>query len=323
MDEKLARGMARDLMRKLGKTGDFFKGPLGEPILKLQNQYLGGPGVAQDKIISTGMTLQRQIASCGPFPTSYRAIRHPLRNRCVVETVRAACVEGEEQHWAVLAGAVLDIGRASCAIVETVSHVAVSQHTFVRLFQRGEFGSQRVHDLLARLSLFVTPLLKVALDRRGGLGSDVAVPYSDGLLLGTIERNPLEDGQGPSVVIVSRDGAQVDRLQAPFQLSDGSIATISINTYVGDWELFDNQKGIRSRLEMLAARNLDSMKALRTCALYGYPDPQMIERFGDKVIETIEPDAAIELMELLTAFFSTPEWKMHAEAHRRPTRALQ
>jgi hypothetical protein len=65
------------------------------------------------------------------------------------------------------------------------------------------------------------------------------------------------------------------------------------------------------------------MKALRTCALYGYPDPQMIERFGDKVIETIEPDAAIELMELLTAFFSTPEWKMHAEAHRRPTRALQ
>jgi hypothetical protein len=49
----------------------------------------------------------------------------------------------------------------------------------------------------------------------------------------------------------------------------------------------------------------------------------MIERFGDKVIETIEPDAAIELMELLTAFFSTPEWKMHAEAHRRPTRALQ
>jgi hypothetical protein len=114
------------------------------------------------------------------------------------------------------------------------------------------------------------------------------------------------------------------RLKAPFEFDAETIPTISINTYVSNDELFDDQKDILRKLILLADRFRVTMTKMRTLCALGYPDQEVEKLLGPAPVEEADLAALGELVDFIRAFFETPDWKTHTEAHRgRSTQAIQ
>lgn len=322
LDEKLARGKARDLLRWVKQVTSFDDGPLRPVLVELNALYArsGGP----PNVVSTGLALRDRLAAAGPFPTNALVVKHPTRKRVVVESVRPAAIAGTEQEWLACAGSAFDLGRHELGMVETSGHVAISHHALARLHQRGGFSRGRMAELLDVATAFVGPLIQAVARLRWRLGREVAVPFGNGLLLGSIDANFHEEGQGASFTTVSRDGrSEMLLLDCPYTVSAEHRCTliVSIHTFVGDRDLFPEQQVIRADLLGFQKRFRAEMEAIRTGMLRGYPDPRMVERFGP-VTEHLTPGQLVALGETMQRFFDTAEWKRHAEAHNRPKRAL-
>jgi hypothetical protein len=321
MDQKLARGIARSLLRSVSAFGDIHNGPLSKPLKGIMQAYLDG-GIRSDRIVARGFELRDQIAATGPCPTSFEVIRHPTRKRILVESVRPVVIDGVEQNWLVCASTLFDLGRDELGMVEVVGHVAVSQHAIARLYERGRFRDADLASLMDTVTLWAVPLLQV-MDRKGWqLGSKVAIPFMDGLLLGTLEANPIEPHQGPTVGTIGRGTVHEEYLYPAFGTIGEGVMVLGINTFVGAQELFENQQELRLTLQRFEQIFGPEMQKLRAGLFKGLPDPRMVERFG-RVLEVVSPDDLENLRSTLERFFGTPEWITHAEAHRRPKRFLQ
>jgi len=230
-------------------------------------------------------------------------------------------IDGTEQDWLVCAGSLFDLGRDELALVEVVGHIAISQHAVARLYERGRFRDTDLTNPMDVVTLWAVPLLQV-MDRKGWqLGSEVAIPFMDGLLLGTLEANPTEPQHGPTVAIISRGKVHPEYLHPAFGTIGKGVMVLGINTFVGARELFENKQELLRAFERFQETFGSEMRKLRAGMIKGLPDPRMVERFGE-ALEVVGPEDLELLADTLERFFSTPEWRTHAEAHRRPTRFL-
>jgi hypothetical protein len=213
-------------------------------------------------------------------------------------------------------------------VVETAHHVAISEHAVFRIFERGGSNDKLTIPLLERATLW-TPVLLFALfglnaKRSVDDGTEIAIPFAGGLLLGTIETNRLDGPeQGPTITAFKRGGHKLRRIKAPFQFSDDRIPTIGINTYVSRYELFENQQTIFDGLEKFEELYRTSMINMRRLCALGYPDAEVTKVLGPIQFSEIDSNALIELGAQIRAFFDTPEWKTHSGSHRPRARLLQ
>ena len=169
---------------------------------------------------------------------------------------------------------------------------------------------------------FTSPLVRVAVDSSCRPGHQVAIPFAEGLLLGSIEANFHEEGQGPSFQTVTRSGiSPMTMLDCPYLISAQRRCTlkISIHTFVGAHDLFPNQCVIRDSLTAFGSHHRGAMQAIRTALFRGFPDPRMIQRFG-AIADGLAPEDFDKLAETMQNFFDTAEWKQQAEAHMRTER---
>jgi hypothetical protein len=320
MDQKLARGTARSLMRSVSALGDLQQGPLAKSLKRIMQDYLDG-GVPSGRLVARGFELRDQLTGAGPCPTTCDIIRHPTRKRVLVESIRPVVIDATEQNWLVCASSLFDLGRDELVIVEATGHIAVSQHTVARLYERGRFRDADLTSLMDAVTLWAVPLLQV-MDRKGWqLGSEVAIPFMDGLLLGTLEANPIEPHQGPTAATISHGTIHPEYLHPAFGTIGKGVMVLGINTFVGAQELFENQQELLRAFEQFEKIFGLEMRKLRAGMIKGLPDSRMVERFGE-VLEVMGREDLELLANTLERFFGTPEWRTHAEAHRRPTRFL-
>ena len=128
--------------------------------------------------------------------------------------------------------------------------------------------------------------------------------------------------QGPTATVISRGKVhQPAYLDPPFGIVGKGVMVFSVNTFVGTQELFENQQELRQTFERFGETFKEEMQRLRAGMIKGLPDRRMVERFGE-VLESVSPEDLELLNDTLERFFATPEWKTHAEAHRRPVRFL-
>jgi hypothetical protein len=328
MDEKLARGLARDMFRRLTKLSSLETNPTTPTIARLLQTYLADGGVEESRLTDVASGLASALASIEDVIVDSRHIKHPVKSKAIVATTSAACIGGEEQRWMIARSDTRVLQRNVLKVIETVHHVAIAQHAVFRLFQRGDFHNRLTRELLERATLW-TPTLLFTLfgfraEGRAGDGTEVAIPFADGLLLGTIEINNLvEPEEGPTITDFRRGGHKMRRIKAPFQIGDTLIATIGINTYIGRHELFDNQQVILDALEKFEERYRAPMANMRRMCALGYPDTEVTKLLGPVQFNEIDLGALIELADQVRIFFQAPEWRQHAEAHRPRLRFLQ
>lgn len=320
MDQKLARGFARSLLRSIAPLGDLQNGPLSKSLKGIMQDYLDG-SIPAGRLVTRGFELHSQLAKAGSCPTTCEIIRHPTRKRILVGNVRPVVIDGAEQDWLVCASTLFDLGRDELVMVETVAHIAISQHTLARLFERGRFQDDNLTDLMDITTLWAVPLLQV-MNRTGfKVGTEVAIPFMNGLLLGTLEVNPIEPDQGPTAATISRGRVRPEHLDPAFGTIGKGVMAIGINTYIGAQELFENQQDLLQAFEGFEKAFRPEMQVLRDGMMKGLPDSRMVERFGE-VLEVVGSDDLVALAGTLERFFGTPEWRTHAEAHCRPKRFL-
>ena len=219
----------------------------------------------------------------------------------------------------VCCGTVLDIARDELCVVKTVGHFSISLHTVKRLYERCLFQEADVPHLLAVVRLWSAPLLQVFLETRAALGSGVAIPFMGGLLLGTMEGSTLEPGQGPTAAVVNRTGATVSLLRPAFGVKCVGIRTLSINTFVNAQDFYTDQHEIFAATSRFGNLFAPEFAVQRTAMLRGLPDERMAARFGTVVAQLRRADLE-PINDAFMRFFTSREWRSHAEAHRRPTR---
>jgi hypothetical protein len=322
-DEKLARGLARQLIRETKAVTDMENGPFGLAIRPTLQAYHDG-GVSN--VVTAGLALRERIGAAGPFPCTTIVLTHPTRKRMIVETIVPRVITGREQEHLVCAGYVCDLARSELSVIETSLHTSISHHSLTRLYQRSTFGSGDVLDLLDTVTRFVTPILFGARILGWGPDTGVAVPFLDGLLLGSIEVNPLAQDEGPTLSTFSRNHtSELQMLAMPFDISTGphrGILTIGIDTYVGATDLYPNQEAVRDELIEMQGRFDDNFHALRTGLMRGYPDQRMRDRFGSITPEICKDDL-LAIGTAMTRFFETPEWERQALAHGHRAAAIR
>ncbi|MET4481583.1 hypothetical protein [Bradyrhizobium sp. F1.13.3] len=327
MDEKLARGLARELFRNLQKRTSLETDPATPIVRKLLETYEVHGGVAESNLRTFAADLENQFRRLDQATVSSRFLRHPVKSRVVLETVRPGCVPGSEQPGMIARCYCFVFQRNVLKVIETVSHVSVAQHAVFRLFERGNMKSDSIVELVDSITLWV-PTLLFTLFGPGGArvpnSGPVVLPFASGLLLGNTGRNYLEGPrQGPSITDFRRGGRKLRRLAAPFELDEG-IPTISINTYVSNDELFDNQRQIVKKLVNFADRYRALMTKLRALCALGYPDQEVMKLLGEPDFEASDVTTLHELADLICRFFETPEWSIHARASSiRSTRTPQ
>jgi hypothetical protein len=238
-----------------------------------------------------------------------------------VEDVRPAVIEGAEQSWIAFRTSLFDFGRYELVLVETTAHIAISLHALARLFERSPFQETDFLGLIDTATLWVVPLL-YALGRSGlRAGAEIAIPYMSGLLLGTVEANPMTLEQGPTAATISKGKSRPEYLDPPFGSVGEGVMVLGINTYVGAQELFENQQDLYVAFEGFGNAFREPMRQLRSGMVKGLPDSRMLARFGP-VLDPVSPEDLETLALTLEKFFATPEWQTHTEAHRRPKRFL-
>jgi len=289
-----------------------------EPLL---HRYQRGGGIPTAQVVGQGLGLRNALAAFAAFPVTAEVVRHPTRKRVIVETLHSGIAEGGEQQWMVCAGAVLDIGREELCIIETVGYFAVSLHALKRLYERCSFQEADVPILLDAMRLWVAPLLQALAQRRALPGAEFAVPFMGGLLMGTLEINPLKLGKGPSFALLSKAGTEQGLLRPAFQVKGNGVLTLAVNTFVHARDFHSNQHDILKSLDGFGRMFAREFAAMRAGMLRGLPDERMAARFGGVVAQLKEADLT-SINSILEGFFASPQWKCHAEAHRRPNRFL-
>lgn len=323
MDPKLARGMARSLLRTLEASGDVWKGPLHKTTTALMREYFDMGGIPAARLVSRGLEWRRQLAGCGPFLSSCEILRHPVRRRVLVDCIRPGVVQGSEQAWIVFGSTLFDMERDELMLVEVSGHTSIAFHGMVWLFERSAFTAADFTGLMDTVTSWTVQLLQVMGRRRCELGTEIAIPYKDGLLLGSLEYNPLRPERRPAQGRITRGKVHDHELLVPAfgALHGEGIAAIGINTYIGPQELFENQQELRLTFERFGVTFQEEFQRLRAGLTRGLPAPGMVERFNE-VLERVSHQDLELLGDTLERFFATPEWKTHAEAHRRPARFL-
>jgi len=318
-DEKLARGLARQLIKNIKR----FFSPDGGVLLEISNDLItlyreGGPA----NVVGYGLSLQKRFALIKGCNSTAQKIEHPIRKRIVIATMRPVIVDGDEQAWLNCGACLFDIGRHEVGVVETSGGIGVSQHAIARLFQRTKFSDENVGDLLDKITLFAAPMIRACFERQWLPGQQVAIPFLEGLLLGTIEGNFHEEGQGPSFCTIGRMGVSNEViLDCAHSISAAERLTVKIclHTYVGDYDLFPNQKAICHGLEKFSQTYITEMRAIRTDVFRGYPDATMVERFGLHS-HPLDGVRLSDLNRLMQSFYDTDEWKQHVHASRQVSR---
>lgn len=320
MDAKLAKGLARSFIQTLKPFTDTSSGPLAPPITAVMQDYRNG-GISKSSLVGYGLKLREQLDATGKCPSSCHIVRHPTRKRAIVESIRPAVVEGRDQPWIAFASTVFDMTPDELVLIETTGHVAISRHTMSRLFERSIFREDTFVALMTAATRWTAPLLMV--NQRAGWtpGANVAMPYLGGLLLGTVEPNPIESEQGPTAASISKKGVDVGYLEPPFGQIGSGVMVIGINTYVGPHDLYDDQRLLVAAFEDFERRFAEAMTALRSGMVKGLPDRRMLQRFG-AVLETIDTDELLSLLQILERLRATPDWKKHSDSHHRHARYL-
>lgn len=321
MDGKLARGMARSIFRSVDLARIARQGGIDALLEPLFHCYQRGGGISPAQVVGQGLALRNALATISAFPVTAEVVRHPTRKRVIIETLHSGIAEGGEQQWMVCAGAVLDIGREELCITETVGHFAVSLHTLKRLYERCSFQEADVSSLLDAVRLWAAPLL-YALAQRGAVpGAEFAIPFMGGLLMGTLEINPLKPGKGPTFALLSKAGTEQGLLRPAFQVRGIGVLTLAVNTFVHARDFHSNQHDILKSLDGFGRLFAQEFAAMRAGMLRGLPDERMAARFGGVVAQLKEADLTY-INSILEMFLSSPEWRCHAEAHHRPSRFL-
>jgi hypothetical protein len=328
MDEKLARGRARELFRHLVKRTKPETDPATRINAKILEAYLLRGGVDEAHLKSFAQELEDEFKGVDQIAVVSRAVRHPVKNKIIMEVTRPGCVEGPEQSWMIARANTYVFQRNVLKLIETVHHVAVSQHAIFRLFERGNMKSDSIVGLLDSITLWVPTLLFSLFGMNAPAtkpGTQIALPFAGGLLLGDIEVNYLEGpDQGPTITDFRRGGSKLRRLRAPFEFDEDSIPTISVNTYVSPDELFYNQQEILRMLAAFAERYRIPMANMRAVCALGYPDEEVTKLLGPPPFDDADSAALDDLVDLIRRFFDTPEWKTHKEAFRsRSPRTIQ
>jgi hypothetical protein len=96
MDEKLARGSARELFRRLVKVTNHDTNPTTATVGNLLNTYLIDGGVDEMQLAALAAKLACVLASVDNVFIDSRRIKHPIKSKIIVETTSATCVKGEE-----------------------------------------------------------------------------------------------------------------------------------------------------------------------------------------------------------------------------------
>lgn len=328
MDEKLARGLARELFRRLTLTSKAATSPRSPLQAELVRKYHEDGGVQEWDVLEIASRFDKDMQSVGEATTNLRLIRHPVRRKAILETSFPACVEGSEQSWLILPSNTFVLEKNTLKIIETVHHAAIAQHAVFRLYERGTPEQEGLaQSILAQVSLWTYPLLfslSGETARRPAMpGDQIAIPYANGLLLGTLEINHLDGpDQGPTISTCKLGGHKLRRIVAPFAIDGDAILTLSINTFVGRQELFENQQKILEVIEEFESRYRSSMSNMRQLVAFGYPDDEITRLIGSPKFNSIDLGHLLELANHIQEFFDSTEWKQHAEAHRRPTRFL-
>lgn len=328
MDEKLARGRARELFRHLAARTKLETDPATPINLKVVETYLQRGGINETRLKGFAEEIEREFRSIGQTSVVSRTVRHPVKSKVIMEVTRPGCVEGTEQSWMIARANTYVLQRNVLKLIETVHHVAVSQHAVFRLFERGNMKSESIVDLLDGITRWVPTLLFSLFGLNAPKtkpGTQIALPFAGGLLLGDIGASHFDGShQGPSITDFRRAGSKLRRLRAPFEFDELTIPTIGVNTYVSGDELFDNQQQILRRLVAFGERYrmpMDNMRAL--CAL-GYPDEEVTKLLGPPPFNDSDFASLRELVDLIHKFFETPEWITHKEAFRgRRSRTIQ
>src|SRR5450759_111242 len=103
MDEKLARGSARELFRRLVNLSSRDTNPTTPTVGNLLQTYLMDGGVDETQLVALASSLENALASVDNVVIDSRRIRHPIKSKIIVETTSAACVKGDEQRWIIAA----------------------------------------------------------------------------------------------------------------------------------------------------------------------------------------------------------------------------
>jgi hypothetical protein len=329
MDEKLARGRARELFRQLGKLSVAETSPRTPILAELVRKYVGDGGIHEWDVFEVALRFRMDIEIGNGTFTEVRLVRHPVRRKAIVETSFPSCIVGAEQIWAVRQSNTYVLEKNKLRVVETVHHTALSQHAVARLFQRGKLErDELVHAVLDKATLWTYPLLLAfageAARTPAGPGTQVAMPFADGLLLGTLEINYLDSSeQGPTITSFKLGGRRLRRLPLPFSIGSDAILSVSVNTFVGRHELFENQREILSVLEAFERNFQSSMVKMRRLVAFGHPDEEIIGLIGSPSFNGIDLRNLRELAERINDFVESDCWKQHSESHRRPSRFLQ
>lgn len=328
MDEKLAKGLARELFRKLKISTKAETSPRTPIVAELLRKYTEDGGVREWDVFEVASHFEKEMQNvCAA--TSLHLVRHPIRRKAIIATGFQSSIEGSEQFWMVGQSNTYVSEKSTLRIIETVHHAALAQHAVSRLYERGEpDDGSMVRSVFDKITLWTYPILLSLSGEKAWKpavpGTQIAIPYKDGLLLGTLEINYFEGPeQGPTITTCKRGGHKMRRIAAPFAVSEDAIMTLSVNTFVGRQELFANQQIIVDVLEQFENRFQSAMKNMRQLVVLGYPDEEIPRLIGPPQFNRIDVQKLQELSERVQIFFQTDEWRQHSEAHRRPTRFLQ
>ena len=119
IEEVVARGLARQLLRQVEEATAPGAGPLSAATLPTFRDYRSGP---VRNVIPAGLALRDRIRAAGPFPAWSAVVAHPTRKRIIVEHVSPRVIEGAEQQYLICAGNVYDLTKAEIGLVETSLH---------------------------------------------------------------------------------------------------------------------------------------------------------------------------------------------------------
>lgn len=108
IDEALARGHARDLLRQVDEAKLSPKAPLMAATLPLLRNYRSG---IVPNVVNAGFSLRDRIRAAGPFPAWSTVMSHPTRKRIIVEHVAPVIIQGAEQQYLICAGSVYDLTK--------------------------------------------------------------------------------------------------------------------------------------------------------------------------------------------------------------------
>jgi hypothetical protein len=100
MDEKLAKGLARELFRKLKISTKAESSPRTPIVAELLRKYTEDGGVREWDVFEVASHFEKEMQKvCAA--TSLHLVRHPIRRKAIIATGFQSSIEGSEQFWMV------------------------------------------------------------------------------------------------------------------------------------------------------------------------------------------------------------------------------